>query len=354
MWRFFALRLNGDGTEVGLHPQLPLTSCQITDPLSAPTEMQAKLSPESGLRSLLVPWSTALYAEKDGAIRAGAIVTKVAAAGPELAVTCTGWSGYIAGMPWVDKAMQFIASDPGPILSMLWATVQAHKHGNLGLAVPSVATGRKVGTKTEKLILAQYATADLSSFMTDLLVAGNLEYLEHHEWDGEQITHRLLVASPRIGRRNPSARLVVGENVIVVPSVDDADYASEVLVLGAGEGTKKVMARSVNPAPPRLRRVWTVNDETITRSAAATDAAQRVLRLLTGTAQDVEQIVVFDSPSAPVDALAPGDEVLLSGPAGWAGDLEVWLRILSRAYDPIASPDQVTLEVARADKVATS
>ncbi len=316
--------------------------------------MQAKLSPESGLRSLLVPWSTAMYAEKDGAVQAGAIITKVEAAGPELSVGCTGWSGYITGMPWVDKAMQFIASDPGPILAMLWETVQGHAHGNIGLAVPSVATGRKVGTKTEKLILAQYATADLGAFVTDLLTAGSLEYLERHELVGEQISHQLLVASPRIGRRNPAARLVVGENVIVVPTVDDADYASEVLVLGAGEGTKKVMARSINPAPARLRRVWTVNDDTISRSAAATDTAQRVLRLLAGTTQDVEQIIVFDSPSAPVEALAPGDEVLLSGPAGWAGDLNVWLRILSRTYDPIASPDQVTLEVARADKVATS
>ena len=79
--------------------------------------------------------------------------------------------------------------------------------------------------------------------------------------------------------------------------------------------------------------------------------AASLLRLLAGTADVIERIVVVDSPAAPVASLTPGDEVLVSGPAGFAGNVSVWLRILGRTWDPIGAPDQVTLDVARADKV---
>ena len=46
-WRVFATRLNGDGTETGLHPQLPATTCPITDALSAPGDLSVTFEPES-------------------------------------------------------------------------------------------------------------------------------------------------------------------------------------------------------------------------------------------------------------------------------------------------------------------
>ena len=356
-WRVFAVRLNGDGTETGLHPELPATACPITDALSAPGQLTVTLEPESVDPALFVQWSTAIYAERDGVILGAGIVSDVNAEGPKLLVTCTGWADYLTGMPWVDSPQSYVSTDPGRILAKVWQAVQAKPFGNIGLEVPTVATGRTVGTpkvgKTaaQPFVLAQYETADLGATQTTLLGEGAMEYIERHWWAGSTIRHALVLASPRVGRRRSDLRLVIGENVQAVPSVSDAEYASEVLILGAGEGPKKVMARAINAAPGRLRRVFVGNYSTVTRTEQATTLAGQLLRLLTGTADDLEQVVVIDSPAAPLASLTPGDEVLVSGPAGAAGDVSVWLRILGRTYDPVAAPDQVTLDVARADKV---
>lgn len=365
-WRVFANRLNGDGTETGLHPELPATSCPITDALSAPGDMTVTFEPESVDPALFVAWSTAIYAERDGVILGAGIVSGVNADGPKLEVACSGWADYITGMPWVDSPQSFVKTDPGRILAKVWAAAQAKPFGDIALEVPTVDTGRTVGTpatyttkkgkkvvkdKAQPFVLAQYETADLGATMTTLLGEGALEYIERHRWDGSTIQHALVLASPRVGRRRADVRLVIGENVQVVPSVADSEYASEVLILGAGEGSKKIMARAINAKPGRLRRVFVGNYSTVTRAAQADTLAAQLLRLLAGTADDLEQIVVVDSPAAPVASLTPGDEVLLSGPAGFAGNVSVWLRILSRTWDPIGAPDQVTLDVARADKV---
>lgn len=377
-WRFFANRLDGDGTETCLHPELPVTSCSITEALSAPMLLEVGLRPESVPMSIFVPWSTAIYAEEDGVIRAAGIIPVedgVVSADSELAVSATGWSAYLDGMPWANKAKSYIEKDPGHIIPVIWATVQRHRAGNIGLVVPKITTGETVGTpttykyvekgaaghkksvkvvdeKAEPFLLARYATADLGASMATLLQEGRIDYREYHRWVGQDIEHKLVMASPRLGRRLSDLRCVIGENVTMVPQVTPAEYASEVVVLGAGDGTKKIIHRSVNPKPPRLRRAVVVNDETVRRKAGAEKRADRLLKLLGGTADDISQVVVHDGPSARIGALTVGDEFRLSGPAGWAGDVDVWLRIVAREWNPIDAPDQVTLTVARADKVA--
>ncbi|PFG16271.1 hypothetical protein ATK74_0805 [Propionicimonas paludicola] len=361
-------RLNGDGTETGLRTEVPATSCPIVDPLTAPQQITLTLEPESIDVGLFVPWQTAVYVGTEDQILAAGIVdiNGVTSENSKLTVKCVGWSGYIAGMPWTDKALSYVHTDPGKILRAMWLQVQSHHAGNIGLSVPAVSTGTTVGTpavygktkrgkktvKTaaEPFVLASYATADLAAAQTTLLTEGKIEYRERHWVEGGVVKHALLMASPRLGRRNPDVRLVIGENVTEVPSVDPAQYASEVLVLGAGDGPKKIQSRQLIAAPPRLRRVYLHNQETITRSAAAERLAKSLLKLLAGTADDVEKVVVTDGPSARIGALVPGDEVLLSGDSGWAGPIEVWVRILEREWDEVA-PQTVTLTVARADKV---
>lgn len=359
------VRLNGDGTETGLRSELPVTSCPIIEPLSAPQQITLTLQPESVDAGLFVPWRTAVYVGSEDQIEAAGIVDidGVTSEDSKLTVKCVGWSGYIAGMPWTDKALSYVKTDPGRILRALWLQVQSHQAGNIGLEVPAIATGTTVGTpavkkgktvKTaaEPFVLAAYATADLAAAQTTLITEGKIEYRERHWVENGFVHHALLMASPRLGRRNTDVRLVIAENVNVIPSVESAVYASEVLVLGAGDGPKKIQARQVVASPPRLRRVYLHNQETITRAEAADTLAKSLLKLLAGTADDVEKIVVTDGPSARVGQLVPGDEVLLSGDAGWAGEIEVWLRILEREWDAVA-PNTVTLTVARADKVGS-
>lgn len=41
-----------------------------------------------------------------------------------------------------------------------------------------------------------------------------------------------------------------------------------------------------------------------------------------------------DTPYAPLVSLEPGDDILVTGPAGWAGDLSLALRVISIEHKP--------------------
>ena len=80
-WRYIASRLNGDGTETFLSYDVPLSGGQTTTALSGPGGINGTITPEIAAlqdeygRPILEPWSTAIYAEVDGQIRGGAILS---------------------------------------------------------------------------------------------------------------------------------------------------------------------------------------------------------------------------------------------------------------------------------------
>ena len=376
-WRYFATRLNGDGTETETVSDIPASGVQITDSLSAPDQMNMTVRPEMLAlktrdgRPVFLPWATAVYAESDGVIRHGSIVTRLSTgdSGSSLTVESTGFSAYPKGMPWTNTTKKLYQWDPADVIRLIWDYLQSHPLGNLGVRLNGTKSTAKVGVKTpevkdskgevttqavdEPILLANYATTDLGALIDELAEAGALDWREHHAWTSAgTIEHRIDLSFPRAGTRRHDLLLDTDVNCLAIPDVDihADDYASEVLLLCAGEGDKMVRAHAYVPAPSRLRRVAVEQGKHIGRADTARTVAANRARLKNTFATDVAEVRVYDHPLAPLHSWQPGDELRLVGDAGWAGELDQWVRVMSTTYEPDAFEAGATLTVTRADR----
>lgn len=376
-WRYIATRLNGDGTETPLDFNVPIKGAAITEDLSGPGGITGTISPELAElqdedgRPLLQPWSTAIYAEADGFIRGGAILVGTPENGPNLDLDAVGFSGYIQGEPYTGDRSR-IDVDPLDEARHIWEHYQSRPGGNIGLVLDGTTSPVRIG-EPERTVefttgagedvsfeagpykLAWWQTDDLGKEFDDLATRAPFDYRVVHEWDGdgETIRHRMVLGYPRLGRRRHDLIFVEGENIRQVIPIDHdgEDYASEVLVLGAGEGRAMVRGSAVNAAPGRLRRVVTVSDKSIQTKKAADARAEQELKLRSGEPDLADDIEVADHPHAPLGSYSPGDEILVeTAGAGWSGRLAIWCRILAATIHPEAGT--TTLTIVRAEKVS--
>lgn len=376
-WRFFATRLDGSGGETQVIPDIPVTGPVITDALSAPDQMQAKVAPEIlGMRGpdglpVLRPWETALYAESDGVIRHGSIVTGLSTSddGSVLTVESAGFASYPAGQPWTGTTRLLYDRDPADVIRLIWEHLQSAPRGDLGVRLNATATRARVGRRVpevrsvsgevtvqavdEPVVLAAYATHDLGALIDELCEAGSIDWRESHAWapDGT-ISHRIDLHYPRAGTRRHDLLFDVGVNCLAVPDVDirSGDYASEVLLLGAGEGDKMVRAHAYVPGADRLRRVVVERAKHVGRSDTARTVAAGRARARNRHDVDVSELRVYDHPLAPLHSWQAGDEVRVTGDAGWAGTLDQWVRVMATAYTPGDQAAGAVLTVSRADR----
>ena len=356
-WTYLATTVHGDGTETLLATSLPLTGVTLTDPISAAPEISFDLTPEimrlqrPDGTPLIRARSTAIYAILDGVIRAGGIVATIAAEGPQLKITAPGFVSLIDNEPWTNTTMRFIGADPAAVIRTIWTYWQSHPRANIALQLPTgLTTGAKVGTHEEPVLLANYATSDLGEVFHDMLEAGSIDYRERHQLEDGTITHRLDMGAPRLGRRRSDIQFRIGTNTLVPGVGFDTDrYASEVLVLGAGEGDKMIRAHAYAPPTDRLRRCKVIPSKGIGRTPTAQLFAAKWAKNYAGDERDVTELTVVDTPTAPLFSWEPGDEVWLSGDSMWGGHLGMWVRVLSTTYTPDRA-HTAALKIARADK----
>lgn len=391
--------MNGDGTEDRIDAELELTRPRLIDDLSGAGGITATVTPEIARlkdtrgEPVLVPWQTAVYAEHSGQIRAGGLVTDLEIDGPDLSLNCLGHTGYLHGLPYLG-AITYYGADPLDMARHLWAHAQGFEGGNLGLTVDTTKSPVMIGTppfaptrgqvtdrvwdwllslgwrptdKTGRLYppgeraangsipndtykLNWWDTKDMGKEFDDLAHNTPFDYRVSHRWDGDTVRHDLIFGYPRLGTRKAGLRFMVGENVFTDPEVNyrGERYASEVYVHAAGEGRKKLRGYD-SRATDRLRRVAIVEAPGIGRKATADKAATRHLSALLGL-HDIDTLHVTDHPNAPLGEYTVGDEILVQAPHGWAGELALWVRVLSITIDPEA--DVSTLTVARAEKVS--
>lgn len=103
-YRFFAVRLRGDGTDTPLVAELPIRGGSITPQINAGTELSGTIEPhffslvaEDG-HPLLQPWSTAIFAESDdGADVWGGILDEDSYAPDSQTISVLGYASYPAG-----------------------------------------------------------------------------------------------------------------------------------------------------------------------------------------------------------------------------------------------------------------
>lgn len=355
-WRFIAQRLPSGEF---LDWDLPLTDVQVTSELSGPGGLVgtvpvevARLKAADG-RPLLEPYGCAVWAEASGQIRGGGILVDSYFDGQSWRLDCVGLSGYLSGMPWTGGEYSGVQVDPLGVVRRVWNHAQSQVGGDLGVVVDSTSSPVRVGTKKEDVefttnegkdvafeagpfLLTPWTTHDLGKVVDDLAQQTPFDYVNHTAWSGDTLVHRLELAYPRRGSRREDLRFVVGENVTIDPTqtMDGADYASEVLVLGAGEGRKMVRA-SVAASRDRLRRVAVVTDKSVRSKSAATSLGRLHLAARTGV-PTISEVVVTDGPLASISSIVVGDEVFVQSEAGWV-DLAMWVRVVAITV----SPDEV-------------
>lgn len=378
-WRYFATRLNGDGTEDLLDPDIPLDDVEVTDALSGACSLSGTLEPVYA--RLLAPdgkplfneWSTAIYAENDGDIRGGGIMTHSDFDGPSWEVECVGFTGYGRDMPYTGSGYKGIRVDPMDAARVIWDHIQSQSGGDIGLEFDDTTTGGKVSIGTElKQVefdtqsgpisfesgpyrLNWYTNHDLQGDFDDLAEFTPFDYREKHTWreDGT-IRHFVEMGYPKLGRRRTDLRFVHGVNVLPAVTIerDGEMYASGTMVLGAGEGAAMIRAIREPVVPEserRLRRIAVVTDDTIkskNRAIARAELENQWRRRL----DDFDTIVVTDHPNAPLGSCQVGDEIRIEGQGDWLG-VDTWTRVISISW----APDRPTAEytVARSDKLTS-
>lgn len=374
-WRYIATRLHGNGTETILHTDLPLGKVSITDTLSGPQALKGTLTPEmshlvgSDGEPIFEPWSTAIYAEKDGQIRAGGIVEEMLAKdGDNLDVNCVGFSGYLKDTPWMAADYNGVEVDPLAVFRLIWSHVQSQTRGNLGVVVDALTTKLRIGKPMKNVafttgagedvafnagpvMLNQHSTHDLLGKVNELVRETPFDYREVHSWSGENIAHRIQLGYPTIGSRRTDLRFVAGENIVVIPDVvfPGESYADTVLALGAGEGAKMIRSVASRPSETRLRRVRVIDVKDAGTAAKARAAADIELRRAFGR-PEIDQIKVFDHPHAPLGSWGIGDEIFIQSPEGWQGDLGLWARVTSHTITP-DDETVATISVVRVDRI---
>lgn len=328
-WRFHVKAIPSG---VWLDRDLTLQDADVTEAINGAASIRGRLPVGNATGKQLREWGALLVAEQDGKDPVAAIVDRLNAEQGWLIVEAGGFSMYPNGLPWTGPDFIGVQVDPLDMVRKVWAEVQRHPDGDLGVVVDSTTSPVRVGTAATKtnadgpFRLAWWETDDLGKVLADLATDTPFQYRERSAWSGDEITHRLQLGYPSISGRKEHLRFEVGVNVTAAPPLADGEYASEVLVLGAGEGRKKVTSGAVKTtATGRLRRVRTITDSALTNKAAAQAAARPLLNRL-GATDAVEQLTVRDHPAAPAGSFGPGDEIYVQGNAGWA-QLDQWVRI---------------------------
>lgn len=358
-WHYFATRLHGDGTETLLATDLELRGVRITRALSGHGAIEGQVDvvvPRlvNDGRPVFEEWSTALYAERDGRQIIGAGILGeggVSREGPRLSLHALGWTSYLDGLHFGgDRTWTEV--DPADLVRYAWQYVQGKDGGNIGLTVDQTTTPVRFGTPPtdededgDPVKWNLWSTHDLGAEVDRLIQTTPMAYRTTHAYRADgTIRHHLELGYPTLGRRRPDLRFVVGENVYLDPAVTGAPWASEVIVLGAGEGRQMKRAVATRPRGGRLRRSTVVVDKTLASKAACEREAAAELAWRSG-GDDAHTIEVRDHPNAPLGSWSPGDEVLVQGDGeSWAGGLRQWFRILADEINP--ETDTATLTVA--------
>lgn len=373
-WRYFAERLHGDGTSTLIHPNLPLSDVSITQTLSGPGGLSARITPEvmaltgeDGL-PIFQRWSTAIWAENGGSVHGGGILAHTSVEDYQLNLECVGFSGYLNDLPYTAENF-FVEADPMDIARHIWQHVQAQPGGNLGVTLDATKSPKKIGTVLQQVEfdtqagpvsfeagpykLAWWQTHNLQSNFDGLAEETPFSYQERMSLrDDGSVAMHLQMGYPTLGRRQSDLRFHIGENVNTIPSIEYAgdQFANEVILLGAGEGRTMIRGEK-RRQDGLLRRVAIVQDKQVRSKSSAVAQADRELALRRGE-YDITDLQVLDHSHAPLGSWGVGDEIQLQGDLGWVdNEAGVWVRVVSLTITP-DSPEVVGASVIRTDKVA--
>lgn len=391
-----------------IHMELPVENLQISYALSGPTVISGEFGVEiRNIRDIgLEAWGTWIHVEEDGEIRGSGILQPPKVDEYEkLSFEAIGPSAYPHGIPYLEE-YSVIYTDPADIFREIWRHIQSYPDGDLGLQVIGATPVRfgmpKIDTEdtvqvvygtisqrhwdkllalgyegdpeddTEALYpprvvldlvlqdkpvpdendgpyqLVWWEAPDCGSELNNLAAETPFDYVEHSSWneDKTQINQFIDIGYPRIGRKRHDLRFAQEENLLTAVGPEETDdyYASQVVLIGSGEGRDTIRGYAGSPHPTRLRRVAVVDDPAGVSNVSRANALARAEYLRRQAILDVTEIEIdARDPNARLGSFRCGDDILLTADVPWIGEIAQWERVLSYTYDPALESIRVQL-----------
>lgn len=337
---------------------LPVSDVQITDTLSGPSRITGRITPEvAELVGRLQPWGTWVHVEEAGQIRGSGILQPFQVTDQALTLEAEGVAGYPHGIAYLGEFSE-VNVDPADVVREIWRHVQSYPGGDLGVTVSDTRTPVRVGTEVghddtiRPYELAWWQNRDCGAEIDALARSTPFDYRERVAWNSARtdVVHEVELGYPRLGRRRPDLRFAEDENVTAVVPVEETpdEYASDVLVVGAGEGRDAIRGAASDPIPGRVRRVATIVDKGVTSARVAKSLARDELRRRQAALLAVREVVVdAHHEYAPFGSYQVGDDILVQASVPWLGDLALWHRIIAYTYAPDVG--QVRLQLRRSE-----
>lgn len=339
-----------------LNWNMPLGNVTVTYPLSGPQEIAGELSPELPHLNLSAyeEWATWLHAEQGGHIRASGILQPLSIDGPTANVAAVGFTGYAHGMPYLGEYSK-IQVDPLDAARQIWVHLQSYPNGLHGVTLDGAQSPIRIGepeheeppateggeprtVDAKPYQLVWWSPKDCGDEFNSLAKETPFDYREDSQWNTGKtdITHHINLGYPRLGRKRDDLRFAQGENLSdPIPYTKQDTYASEVHVLGAGEGRKRIHAVASEPGE-KLRRVVVIENKDIETHRRAKRLALDELRRRQAVVSFEQVTVDTSDENARWGTFSTGDDIRITGEFPWLGRQTVWHRITSITFDPDA------------------
>ena len=336
---------------------VPLSDVEITDTLSGPSTLTGTLTPENPAVNLTAfdAWSTWLHIEDaNGLIQASGILQPVSLDGVTLTIDAASHSEYAHGTPFLGT-YEVIQGDPLDVIRLIWAHIQSYAAGDLGVTLDATTSPVKIGTEPQDVNFTtgsgeavSFSTSDgpyqlnwwdhkdCGDEINNLAKSTPFDYRDTCAWNADRtgVDHHIELGYPRLGRALTNQRFEQGVNVtnpIPVAELDDA-YASDVIALGAGDGSAMIRGTAGTDPGTRLRRVAVVSDTSMTTVAVANGSAQAELIRRAAKVSFSKITVDTTHPAAEWGSYNVGDDIPVTGEFPWIGQATILHRITGRTW----------------------
>lgn len=349
-----------------LDMNVQLNDPQIIYNLTGPNEIRGALTPERPNLGFNAydSWKTFLHVEQDGYIRCSGIINPVSISGQSIDISAMGVTDYPNGIPFMG-AFSGIQVDPLDVTRTIWDHVQSYPDSNLGVTLDNTTSDVTIGTEKQEANFETSQGEDVSFQTNDgpyrlnwwnhqdcgkeinsLAKETPFDFREDPHWNADKtdVVQHVRLGYPRLGERRENVHFLEGTNVTSTVPVTEMDdqYASAVVVLGAGEGRKMVRG-TASLRSPRLRRVVVLTQESIERADRARAIAQEELKRRQARNTMSQVTVNVAHRNSQWGAFNEGDDVLVTGDIPWIGRTSIWHRITSIAWSPVSDSADVKL-----------
>jgi hypothetical protein len=331
-------------TGAWLSTALPVTDLEYGPELSGPGELRGTLSPRlvSSHPTLADPGTTEIYVESEGQIEWGGLVWDVRAQGNDYTIEAASWSSYLQKRFDLHGEHggrgPYVYTDRCQVIRNIWDYAQSIDDGDLNVTVDSTTSTSKVGTPADVWHSYWYDTKSLGDQVDELVSdQATPEYTCTTTWNATKtdVIKRICLGWPRLGARRKDIEFSSGVNIIEEPeeALAGDDYAQVVIGTGAGDGSAKL--RQISAVRNGRLRLEAVAAFPEVKSADILKQRTEWERAWRQTLGSVEQVVLRDTPAAPIGSWQVGDDVYTRIHNAWTS-YTGWCRVTAWTIKPTA------------------